>query len=58
MRTFVMTLRREDPRGLPVTDEARQRAYEALKKETRQDFGYEAEKWEKWLRDNLAEKYY
>ena len=58
LRLCVMALNGEDPRGIPVSDEKKNRALQRLREMTGQDFGYDAEKWDAWLKENKASKYY
>ena len=57
LRTSVMILREQDPL-LPPSDEEKQNAIAYLRKVTGQDFGFDADKWEAWLKANRSNEYY
>ena len=52
-----MILREEDPLT-PPSDDEKQNAHAHLKETTGQDFGFDADKWEAWLKDNTPEAYF
>jgi hypothetical protein len=47
----ILNLRGEIPEGT-MAYLTREDAYALLKKHTNQDFGYDADKWEKWIEEN------
>ena len=57
LRISVMILRGENPLEAS-TDERKQSARAHLMKVTGQDFGLDADKWEKWLKANMPNEYY
>jgi hypothetical protein len=51
-QTFLLNLKQEIPEWDMMSYMTREEAYEALKKHTGQDFGYDIEAWERWFREN------
>jgi hypothetical protein len=49
---YLGNLKQEIPKEMRRQDATREQAYEALKRATGQDFGYDAKAWEQWLKQN------
>ena len=48
---YIKNLKKQFPEG-SMAYMTKERAYAALKKWTGRDFGYDAEKWRKWIDEN------
>lgn len=57
LRTTVMILRGDFPL-FPPSEEDKRNALGYLRKVTGHDFGFDADKWEAWLKVNRSNEYY
>ena len=49
---FLANLKQELPKTMRRQYSSKEKAYEALKRKSGQDFGYDAKAWERWLKEN------
>jgi hypothetical protein len=58
IKTFIMVLREKIIDGVPVSQDEKDGARDRLRKSTGQDFGYDAEKWEEWIKSHMPDTYH
>lgn len=58
LRINVMILEGTHPILSPVSEADKAAALAELKKVTGQDFGYDPQQWDAWLKQNMPNKYY